>query len=174
MLDALGPRICIMGPSNSGKSTLAVAIGRARGLPPVHLDRFYHLPETDWRPRPPEDFLVLHAAAIAGERWVMDGNYTRCLPQRLARATGFILLDAPTAVSLVRYLRRSWIERQRAGALDGARDSVKWDTIRHIAGATRGHRSRYGTLFDGIALPKVRRATAREIADFYRREGLSR
>lgn len=173
-LDALGPRICIMGPSNSGKSSLAVAISRARGLPPVHLDRFYHLPDTDWRPRPAADFLALHDAAIAGERWVMDGNYTRCLPQRLARATGVILLDAPTAVSLFRYLRRSWFERDRPGGLDGARDSVKWDMIRHIAGVTRSNRGRYGTMFETIALPKVRLATAREIAAFYRREGLSR
>lgn len=31
----------------------------------------------------------------------MDGNYSRCLPQRLARATGFILLDTSTATSLL-------------------------------------------------------------------------
>jgi serine kinase of HPr protein (carbohydrate metabolism regulator) len=34
-IDDLGPRICIMGPSNSGKSTLAEAIVRARDLPLV-------------------------------------------------------------------------------------------------------------------------------------------
>ena len=173
-LDGLGPRICILGPSNSGKSTLAAAIGRARAIPPVHLDQLYHLPQTDWRPRPPADFVAMHDLAIAGERWVMDGNYTRCLPQRLARATGLILLDAPTAVSLVRYLRRSWFERGRHGALDGARDSVKWTMIRHIAGPTRRSRGRYAALFDAVALPKVRLATAAEIADLYRREKLSR
>ncbi|WP_313442401.1 hypothetical protein [Brevundimonas sp.] len=42
-LAELGPRICIMGPSNSGKSTLAVAIGDAKGLEVVHLDRLRHL-----------------------------------------------------------------------------------------------------------------------------------
>jgi adenylate kinase family enzyme len=47
-LDDLGPRICIVGPSNSGKSTLATAIGRARGLPVVHLDQLYHRADTDW------------------------------------------------------------------------------------------------------------------------------
>ena len=173
-LDDLGPRICILGPSNSGKSTLAAAIGRARAIPPVHLDQLYHLPQTDWRPRPPADFVALHDQAIAGERWVMDGNSTRCLPQRLARATGLILLDAPTGVSLVRYLRRSWFERGRHGALDGARDSVKWAMIRHIAGATRRNRGRYAAVFDAVTLPKLRLATATEIAAFYRREGLSR
>ena len=173
-LDDLGPRICILGPSNSGKSTLAAAIGRARAIPPVHLDRFHHLPGTDWLPRAPAEFVALHDAAIAGERWVMDGNYTRCLPRRLARATGLVLLDAPTGVSLIRYLRRSWFERARHGALDGARDSVKWTMIRHIAGATRRNRVRHAALFDAVTLPKLRLATATEIAAFYRREGLSR
>lgn len=38
MLDELGTRFCIMGPSNSGKSTLAEAIGRARSLEVVLID----------------------------------------------------------------------------------------------------------------------------------------
>ena len=109
-LDTLGPRICILGPSNSGKSTLADAIAAKQGLEPIHLDRLYHLPHTDWQPRPAGEFLTLHDAAIAGERWVMDGNYSSCLPQRLARATGLILLDLSTPLSLWRYARRTWFE----------------------------------------------------------------
>ena len=54
-LDTLGPRICILGPSNSGKSTLADAIAAKQGLEPIHLDRLYHLPHTDWQPRPPRN-----------------------------------------------------------------------------------------------------------------------
>lgn len=38
-LSSLGPRICILGPSNSGKSTLATAIARKCDLRPVHLDQ---------------------------------------------------------------------------------------------------------------------------------------
>src|SRR5580692_728905 len=115
----LGPRICIMGPSNSGKSTLATAIGRACGLATIHLDQLFHLPNTDWRPRPAEEFIALHDAALAGARWVMEGNYSRCMPQRFARATGAILLNAATALSLLRYLRRSWFGRDRPGGLEG-------------------------------------------------------
>ena len=72
-LAEFGQRICILGPSNSGKSTLAAAVARKLGLPVVHLDQLHHLPDTDWQPRPRSEFVALHDAAIAGERWVMDG-----------------------------------------------------------------------------------------------------
>lgn len=67
-LDDLGPRICVLSPSNSGKSTLADAVWRARGLAPVHLDRLRHLPQTDWVPRPADEFAALHDTAVAGPR----------------------------------------------------------------------------------------------------------
>jgi adenylate kinase family enzyme len=171
-LGHLGPRICIMGPSNSGKSTLATAIGRARGLTPIHLDQLHHQSNTDWQPRPDEEFIALHDEALLGASWVMDGNYSRCLPQRLARATGLILLDISTATSLLRYLRRSWFERDRVGGLEGGKDSVKWSMIYHISITTRENRRRYKEIFEHITLPKVRLSTAREIARFYSSEGL--
>ncbi len=172
-LEGLGSRICIMGPSNSGKSTLADAIGRARGLCPIHLDRLYHRPGTNWQPGPAWEFASLHDAAILDENWVMDGNYSTCLPQRLERATGLILLDTSTAVSLFRYVRRSCFESERSGGLAGGRDSVKWSMIRHIAAATRRNRRRYAKMFDGARLPKIKLACVREIARFRMSEGLS-
>jgi adenylate kinase family enzyme len=173
-LNGLGPRICIMGPSNSGKSTLATVIGDARHLTPIHLDRLYHRANTDWQPRPEEEFIRLHDEAILGESWVMDGNYSRCLPQRLARATGFILLDISTTNSLLRYFRRSWYERSRLGGLEGGKDSVKWAMIRHIVATTRENRRRYVAMFEQITLPKIKLMTSRDLAEFYQSEGISR
>ena len=173
-LDALGTHICIMGPSNSGKSTLASAIGRARGLPVVHLDQLYHEPNSNWRPRAAEEFIALHDQAVRSSAWVMEGNYSRCLPQRLEHATGFILLDVPTTTSLYRYLRRSWFQRNLLGVLEGGKDSVKWNMIRHIAVTTRQNRRRYGETFEQIALPKIRLSTTCEVVNFYRRERLCR
>ena len=173
-LDELGPRICIMGPSNSGKSTLANAIARTQGLDAIYLDQLYHLPHTNWLARPADEFTALHDAAVAGSRWVIEGNYSRLLPQRLERATGFILLDVPTVVSLYRYVRRCWRERDRPGALEGSLDSVKWDVIHHIIVPTRTHRSRYQQIFEETGLPKVRLHSIKALAGFYRLNGLSR
>ncbi|MDX8532752.1 AAA family ATPase [Mesorhizobium sp. VK25A] len=167
-LSDLGNRICILGPSNSGKSTLANAIARKRGLEPVHLDVLHHLPNTDWEPRPKSEFIALHDAAIAGERWVMDGNYSVCMPQRLRRATGLILLDISTSMSLLRYFRRTLFETGRLGSLEGGRDSVKWDMIHHIAVVQPRNRKRYSMMFDALDLPKLQLSSVEAIKQCFR------
>jgi adenylate kinase family enzyme len=166
-LPELGDRICIMGPSNSGKSTLANAIAWKTGAQAIHLDVLHHLPGTDWTPRPYEDFRRLHDDAIMTPRWVIDGNYSKLLPQRLARATGFVLLDVSAPLSLVRYIRRSLFSRWRIGALEGNQDSVKWDMLRHIAITTPKNRKRYAKLQETIDLPKICLRTARQIESCY-------
>ncbi len=162
-LSELGERICIMGPSNSGKSTLADAIARKTRTQAIHLDRLFHLPETDWDPRPFAEFQVLHDAAIEASRWVIDGNYSQLLPQRLARATGFILLDVSTPLSLFRYIRRSLLQPSRIGALEGGKDSVKTEVLRHIMRTTPKNRRRYAELLRTSNLPKAYLVSARQI-----------
>jgi len=120
-LSELGNRICILGPSNSGKSTLADAIARKRNLEVVHLDLLFHLPNTDWEQRPKGEFMALHDTAIAGERWVMDGNYAIGMPQRFQRATG--QLENTSRVRQVRrdIARVQTIARQKRASADKAK-----------------------------------------------------
>jgi adenylate kinase family enzyme len=131
-LESFGRRLMILGPTNSGKSTLAVAIGAKLGIPVVHLDQFRHLPNSDWQERPQVEFKALHDAAISEPAWVMDGSYSILMPQRLARATGIIVLDDHFLRRLWRYLKRSSVQTHRAGALEGNRDSIKWGMIHWI------------------------------------------
>jgi len=124
-LEALGRRIIVLGPTNAGKSTLAVAIGARLGIAPIFLDQLHHLPGTNWVPRNAEAFRALHDAAIAGDSWVMDGSYSRLMPQRLERATGIIVLDDTLAVRTRRYLWRSLFQKHRPGGLEGHRETVR-------------------------------------------------
>jgi hypothetical protein len=45
---SLGPRIAIFGPSNAGKSTLAVAMSKRLNIPAIHLDQLKFIPNTNW------------------------------------------------------------------------------------------------------------------------------
>jgi adenylate kinase family enzyme len=173
-LEDLGNRIMICGPSNAGKSTLAAAIGRKLGLPTVHLDQFYHVPNTDWVPRPREDFVRLHDAAIAEDAWVMDGNYSAVMPQRLARATDLIVLLDNRYASFARYLRRTLFERERAGHLEGARDSIKWDMIHWILIGAPKKLGNYHAMIKTSGLPHVETNGMGDVKRLYARWGLSR
>jgi adenylate kinase family enzyme len=173
-LDDLGRRICVLGPSNSGKSTLAAAIGRARSLPVIHLDQHRHLPGTQWVERPDSEFERMHDQAVDADEWVIEGNYSRWLPGRLRRATGLVLLDASTAASIVRYFRRTLFEPDRVGSLDGTRDRVRVEMIRFILGPTRKSRLRYRQVFDEFDRPKVFLPDRPALKEYYRRNGLTR
>ena len=166
-LETFGPRIMICGPSNAGKSTLAAAIGSKLQLPVVHLDRFYHLPDSDWIPRPREAFLRLHDAAIAEESWVMDGNYSGLVPGRLARATGLVVLLDNRYANFARYLRRTLFQPERAGDLEGARDSIKWTMIHWILVSAPRKLGSYDAMIESSGLPHVRSYGMRQLNRLY-------
>lgn len=166
-LDALGRRIVILGPTNAGKSTLAQALAARLGVAAVHLDQFRHLPHTDWQVRPDAEFRALHDEAILADAWVMDGNYSALLPQRLARATGVIVVDDHYLRRTLRYFRRTLFEQQRAGALPGHRDSIKREML-HWLWKTRNAAAKYRPLAVASGLPVVTCSTLTEVRALYR------
>ncbi|MGO3890232.1 MAG: AAA family ATPase [Paenalcaligenes sp.] len=173
-LAQLGPRLCIIGPSNSGKSTLAAAISQKIHCPLTHLDQLYHQPHSNWVPRATDEFIALHDAAIAEERWVIEGNYSISMPQRLARTTGLIVMESSTALSLARYVRRSLFEPGHIGSLAGDQDSIKWSMIKHLVITTPKNRKRYQQLYQDWSGPKLLLDSTRCVQRVYREWGLVR
>ncbi len=106
-----GRRIAIIGNSGSGKSTLARSLSARLNIPHVELDAL------NWQPgwhalsiEEPERWTAAVAAAIAGEAWITDGNYSQgAMPLILPRATDVIWLDYARAVIMARVLRRSFL-----------------------------------------------------------------
>ncbi|MET3925115.1 AAA family ATPase [Devosia sp. 2618] len=169
----LGERIMVLGLTNSGKSTLAEAIGRRTGIPVVHLDQFRHLPNTNWEERSDEAFKELHDAAVATDAWIMDGSYSKVMAPRLERVTGMIVLDESLAVRLRRYLLRSVVQRRRAGGLEGNQDSIRlhmlgwlWKTRDRAEGIRNFARSR--------GVPHVFCHNQSELEGLYEAWGLTR
>ncbi len=174
-LESLGTRIMICGPSNSGKSTLGQAIGRRLGIPAIHLDLLYHVPHTDWVPRPKEEFLALHAGAIAGDAWVMDGNYFGTVPQRLTRATGIIALGSEPVRGVLRNLRRTLFESgRRSGQLEGNIDRLNWKMLRFILVEQPPKRQRDLGILRAAGLPMVQLESMRELNALYAAWSLQR
>lgn len=168
-LSDFGDRIMVLGPSNAGKSTLALAIADRLNLPVVHLDRLQHLPNTDWQPRPEAEFKALHDKAILEEKWVMDGNYSRLMSDRFERATGVILLTSNRWLRLARYLKRSMSPAEmRAGALEGGAEYVKWEMIDWILFKTPRNSVKYAQMMERVTVPTHHCRNIAELKQLYR------
>lgn len=99
-------RIVILGCSGSGKSTLARRLGDKLDLSVVHLDALFW--EPGWVESEPQDFRDRVAQAVAGDRWVCDGGYSRTYDLRFPRADTVIWLDRPRWLCLWRVTLR-WL-----------------------------------------------------------------
>ena len=91
-------RVLVIGCPGAGKSTLTRALAETLGLPAVYLDRLWW--KSGWINRTRAEFDARLDAALAGDAWVMDGNYLRTLELRLRAADTIFLLDYPTGVCL--------------------------------------------------------------------------
>jgi hypothetical protein len=93
-------RILVLGRTGSGTTTLARQLAAA-----LELDALYFGPNFNTVPLP-----VLRertSAAIAGERWITDGNKSRVRDLVWPRADTVVWLDYPLAVSLWRLGKRA-------------------------------------------------------------------
>ena len=87
-------RIVIIGNAGGGKSTLARALARKRGLPHFEIDRL--LWQEGWELTPRDLYERQHAEIVRGGSWVIDGlGQQTLIPERLSRATHIILIDMP-------------------------------------------------------------------------------
>ena len=97
-------RIIIIGCGGAGKSTLARQLGEKLDIPVVHLDKLFWNP--GWVEKSQEEFDALHEQELAKEKWIMDGNFNRTMPQRVARCDTVIYLDFSRIACLFGVLKR--------------------------------------------------------------------
>lgn len=130
-------RVLVVGSPGAGKSTFARELARRTGLPLVHLDREYHLP--GWVEPPEADWRARIDQLVAGDRWIIDGNYGGSMDARLARADTAILLDYPTWLCLSRVVRRitSLHGTVRPDAPAGCPERWDWEFLAYIAAFRR-------------------------------------
>ena len=95
---SIGNRILVLGCPGSGKSTLARALAARTGLPVVHLDNLWWRADGTHISR--EDFDRALGELLEGERWILDGDYSRTYEVRLRAADTVVFLDYPESVCM--------------------------------------------------------------------------
>ena len=99
----------VIGSGGAGKSTFARRLGERLGLEVIHLDAFFGRP--GWVETPKEEWRRTVEGLCAREAWVMDGNFSGTLVERLGACDTVVLLDMPRAVCVWRALKRWFMYR---------------------------------------------------------------
>ena len=135
-------RVMVIGSPGSGKSTLATVLALKTGLPLIHLDQQYW--RAGWIETPRDEWRRRVAELAAGERWIIDGNYSGTLDTRLARADTVIDLEYPAWLCVLRVLRRvasSW-GRVRPDMAEGCPEKLSLEFLAYTATFPRRARKR--------------------------------
>jgi adenylate kinase family enzyme len=153
-------RVSVVGTTGSGKTTFARALGPLIASRHVELDALFW--EPGWKMADPDEFRARVASAIAGDEWIVDGNYRASGALQLvwSRADTVIWLDYPLGVTLSRLLRRI-LARIRDGAElwpgTGNRETVRNAFLNRdplLWFALRTHRGRRRRIQDMLAEPE--------------------
>jgi adenylate kinase family enzyme len=90
---SLYKKINVIGPSGSGKSTLAKEISNTLSIEYIEMDKLFW--KANWKESTKEEFLNNLEDALAGESWVLDGNYTSAIPVKWKRSELIVWIDLP-------------------------------------------------------------------------------
>ena len=167
LLMQLGDRICILGCSASGKSTLAKKLADKLQLPLVHLDLLAHYSNSNWQRKPNSELITQHRQVIESKQWIIEGNYSICMLERLEKATAVIWLDANIIKAAYRYIKRSICKNDRIGKLPGSKKEFSFALLKHIIFMYPKNRNKYDNLLKKINIPIIRIYSLKELQRLY-------
>ena len=124
-------RIIVVGSQGSGKTRLAINLGRKLDVPVIHLDVLYWRP--GWTPSDTVSFRTRVTEAIAGDAWVIDGSFSGlAFDLTIARADILVVIDRPRWLCQWRILWRSAFDRgaTRPDLPEGCPEQFDWKLMK--------------------------------------------
>jgi adenylate kinase family enzyme len=127
-------RVVVVGCSGSGKSTFARLLAKCTGLPLFHLDQEYWSPGWVERYATDQAWLARVGEIAAGDRWIIDGNYSASFPMRLPRATAIFWLDRTQMQCMGSIIRRLLVHygRVRESSAPGCPERWDWEFVKFV------------------------------------------
>ncbi len=123
----IGHRVVVTGMAGAGKSTFARQLSMKTALPVIHLD--VHFWKPGWVEPSDLEWRDIQSTLLAGDDWIVDGNYYETLALRLKRADTVVYLDTPWWLCAARAFVRG-VRRPKGSQLpDGCEDN-RWRRVR--------------------------------------------
>ena len=91
-------KVIVIGCPGAGKTTFAEKLQKKTGLPLYHLDAIWHKADRTHISR--DEFDARMMEIFAENEWIIDGNYSRTIEERLQACDSVFLFDLPTEVCL--------------------------------------------------------------------------
>ncbi len=111
-------RVAVIGTTGVGKTVLASRLARRLNCPHVELDALFW--EANWTPAEPQVFRERLIKTLAGDSWVVDGNYTgKARDIVWPRADTLVWLDYAFFVIMARLIKRTFKRAARRELLWG-------------------------------------------------------
>ena len=127
--DNLGTKIIVLGCSGSGKSVFALRLREKTGLPLIHLDNIWWRADRTHISR--EEFDLRLGALLRGDRWILDGDYSRTYEPRIKACDTVIFLDYGEAVAMAGITGRVGQQRPDMPWTEASLDPELVDLVRN-------------------------------------------
>ena len=160
-------RIIIIGCGGSGKSTLARQLGEKLNLPVIHLDKIFWRP--GWEHISREEFDKLHREALAGEKWILDGNFDRTMAERIGYCDTVIYLDFSRVACLLGVLKRiiTTYGTVRPDMGEGCPERIDWEFLQWVWNFNKNKREKnYRLLNETDGIEKIVLKNRRAVKKF--------
>lgn len=125
-------KIMIIGSNGAGKSTFSYRLAEKTGLPLTHIDQIYW--HGKWEVTPREEFERKVEKIAQSDRWIIEGNNTRSLHQRLRYADAVIWFEFPPAQCVWNVIKREirhW-GKARPDMPETCISRLEWSFLRHV------------------------------------------
>ena len=125
-------RISIVGGSGSGKSTLCNLLSQELNLPAIHLDSINFNANWVEIDKSERDKIILEKSCE--DKWIIDGNYSKTLNERLNKADLIIWLDYSTFMQLKGVLKRFFkTHHKERPEIPGCKERLNFTFMKYVA-----------------------------------------
>ncbi|MEG0320030.1 MAG: EutP/PduV family microcompartment system protein [Niameybacter sp.] len=136
-------KIMIIGCCGSGKTTLTKQLSNKFNIPSIHLDKLNW--RDNWENISSEAFDQLLAAEVVKSEWIIDGNYNRTIPTRMAYCDTIIYLDYPRLTCLYGVIKRvvTGYGKSRPDMGGYCPERFDWDFLKFVWHFNKNNRKKY-------------------------------